>query len=95
MDIQIKNDQVIKDIDNYVSHKAEELLQKVVNNSKCIEDLNTAMWELGKPIKDCTDIENMLHRLIYNIFSKKVQAFIKELDLEIYKKHYLKRDSTS
>ncbi|MBP1905683.1 t-SNARE complex subunit (syntaxin) [Paenibacillus turicensis] len=71
-------DEIIQVINSYVETEAEKLFQSVMQSAKRVGDLQSAMWELGKPKKEGTDIEKMLHQLTYEQFAKKAREIIKK-----------------
>ncbi|SLJ98379.1 MULTISPECIES: hypothetical protein [unclassified Paenibacillus] len=78
MSQQLTHDEIIRAVKSYVESEAEKLFQSVMESAKCVDDLHSAMWDLGRPKKEGTDIEKMLHQLIYNGFAKKAREIIRE-----------------
>lgn len=78
MNKKLTHDEIIQAINSYVESEAEILFQSVMESAKSVDDLHSAMWDLGKPKKEGTDIEKMLHQLIYNGFAKKAREIIRK-----------------
>ncbi|AMQ19637.1 hypothetical protein C289_2063 [Anoxybacillus ayderensis] len=70
--------EMVQIIEQYIEQESEKWVQHTLNNAKTISDLMSALWENGKAKKDGTEVERMLHRLIYERGAAKIKNVIKE-----------------
>ncbi|KJE28944.1 hypothetical protein LG52_2654 [Geobacillus kaustophilus] len=75
---QQTNKEMVQTIEQYIKQESEKWAQHVLSNAKTVSDLMTALWEHGKVKKDGTEVERMLHRLIYERGAAKIKNVIKE-----------------
>lgn len=74
----MKETEIIDVIRAFVEAESEKWLQSTLKTSRSAGHIFSAMWELGKPKKDGTDIDRMLHHLTYRRFSEKARLIINE-----------------
>ncbi|MDQ0340235.1 hypothetical protein J2S00_003040 [Caldalkalibacillus uzonensis] len=70
--------EVIQTIEKYVEQESEKWVEEVLHNAKSLSDLTAALWERGKVKKDGTEVERVLHRLVYERGAVKIKDVIKE-----------------
>ncbi|ASA96854.1 MULTISPECIES: hypothetical protein [Anoxybacillus] len=83
---QQTNKEIVQAIEQYVEQESEEWVQHVLSNAKTVGDLMTALWEHGKVKKDGTEVERMLHRLIYERGASTIKALIREMECLVSEK---------
>ncbi|KLR75298.1 hypothetical protein ABH20_00995 [Geobacillus sp. T6] len=77
---QQTNKEMVQAIEQYVEQESEKWVQHVLSNAKTVDDLMTALWEHGKVKKDGTEVERMLHRLIYERGASRIKALMTEIE---------------
>ncbi|KIP21097.1 hypothetical protein JV16_01591 [Anoxybacillus ayderensis] len=72
--------QILQTIEQYVEQESDKWVQSVLSNAKTVSELTAALWEHGKVKKDGTEVERMLHRLIYERGAAKIKNVIREVE---------------
>lgn len=72
----MNKEKIIEVIEAHVKEEAEKMFQAVSEKNSTAGDWNAAIWELGRPQNEGTDIEKLMHQLTYMEFSKKARAAI-------------------
>ncbi|GGJ72825.1 hypothetical protein GGR02_002468 [Anoxybacillus voinovskiensis] len=72
--------QILQTIEQYVEQESDKWVQSVLSNAKAVSNLTAALWERGKVKKDGTEVERMLHRLIYERGAAKIKNVIREVE---------------
>lgn len=78
----MEQEKILATIEAHVEVEAEKMFQSVNENNQTVGEWMLAMWELGQPQKEGTDIEKMLHQLTYMRFSEKARNTILKIKIE-------------
>ncbi|OAO83563.1 hypothetical protein A0O32_0271 [Anoxybacillus flavithermus] len=73
-------------VERYIEQESDKWVQSVLSNAKAVSDLTAALWEHGKVKKDGTEVERMLHRLIYERGASTIKALIREMECLVSEK---------
>lgn len=76
----LEEKEIRQTVERYIEQESDKWVQSVLSNAKAVSDLTAALWERGKVKKDGTEVERMLHRLIYERGAAKIKNVIREVE---------------
>lgn len=77
---RLDEEKILQIIEQHIEQESGKWVQNVLSSAKTVSDLTTALWEHGKVKKDGTEVERMLHRLIYERGAAKIKNVIREVE---------------